>query len=500
VCIAMFWKCSASRTTTTRPTMIKLQQVIQSSLIFIIVLFLVVISTVITNVEAKETSGKFRLSGLNTETILGSFAVSANKMGYMTVVFKSKEPYSLNKDLKVSLFRDDKWPSYRKAPSCTDKIPFSVGSEPVMTKKVQGHYEAEVAMQLDNLAFKETHYFYFVITDCSLEFYMHDDQIPQMSYTLKTWNDGSHVSADEMHLKTMHTVTFMISGILAVGMAMTIFMQLHQRSQVHAAMFLVMAAAASDSMSSLFELIHLSIYAKNGVGSYALDAISAYLEAICDSVVALILLSIGAGWTLPSDVIAVQQNASPIQKMLGGLQSPFTALRSFSPTSILAISVLVSHIVLAQLGRIYSDDFDSYHDLEHLPGKLLMLWRIILGFGLVACCISTRMRCPASLQAFYFQLAVVGTIWFISLPLLTWIVNTAVPYHLRHRTVGVWGAVLQTSGIVLLSWLVTAHSTSYHKLSHMSAKEDSLTDSLAGSGGTSNGSTWMFGSSKVRLD
>jgi len=229
------------------------------------------------------------------------------------------------------------------------------------------------------------------------------------------------------------------------------------------------------------------------------DAISAHCEAVCDSLVALLLLSVGAGWTLPSDVVAVQQNATPMQKMLGGLQSPFDALRAFNPTAVLAIAIFLSHIVLAQWGRMYNDDFDSYHDLEHLPGKFLMINRIILGICMMACGISTRMRCPPSLRRFYMQLTVIGTIWFLSLPVLTWIVNTLVPYYMRHRTVGVWGATLQTSGILLLSWLVTSHSTPYHKLSHLNAKKENLTESLSrNSGGESR--MWSFGKTKVRLD
>lgn len=450
--------------------------------------------------ESKTTSGKFRLSGLNTEYVLGSFAISANKVGHVKVVFKSKEPYQLNKDLNVRLYRDDQWKNYNKAPSCTDKMPFSILNEQVTTNKVKGHYEAEVSMELNNHKDDKPHFFYFVITDCSLEFYMHDNQIPQMSYTLTAWNDGSHVSANESHLRNLHTVTLLLSGILALLLGVTIVIQMYEKSTVHAAVFLVMAAAACDSFSSMFELIHLSLYAHNGIGNYLLDAVSAHMEAICDSLVALLLLSVAAGWTLPSDVVKVQQNATPIQKMLGGLQSPFAALRSFTPTAVLAISILLSHVILAQWGRMYNDDFDSYHDLEHLPGKLLMLWRILLGLGMLGCCISTRMRCPPSLQLFYLQLAVVGTMWFLSLPVLTWVVNTMVPFHLRHRTVGIWGAFLQTSGIMLLSWLVTSHSTAYHKFSHMTATKESLTDSLASAGAPEEARTWMFGKAKVRLD
>ena len=93
--------------------------------------------------------------------------------------------------------------------------------------------------------------------------------------------------------------------------------------------------------------------------------------------VALLLLSVAAGWTLPSDVVAVHHNASPMQKLLGGLQSPFEALRALNPTAMLAIAIFLSHIVLAQWGRMYNDDFDSYHDLNHLPGKFLMINRIL---------------------------------------------------------------------------------------------------------------------------
>ncbi len=138
--------------------------------------------------EAKTTSGKFRLSGLNTEYVLGSFAVSPRKMGTLKVEFKSKEPYDQNKDLYVRLIRDDKWSEFQKAPSCTEKVPFSLRNEQVTTKLVRGRYEAEVAMELNNHKDDSPHYYYFVITDCSLEFYMHDDSIPKMTYKLTTWS------------------------------------------------------------------------------------------------------------------------------------------------------------------------------------------------------------------------------------------------------------------------------------------------------------------------
>jgi hypothetical protein len=91
-----------------------------------------------------------------------------------------------------------------------------------------------------------------------------------MSYTVTTWNDGSHISADEGHLENLHTITLLLSGILAIILCVVIAIQLYEKSTVHAAMFWVMAAASSDAFSSMFELIHLSLYAHNGIGSYAM--------------------------------------------------------------------------------------------------------------------------------------------------------------------------------------------------------------------------------------
>lgn len=459
-------------------------------------------AVILTDVSSKTVSGDFRLSGLNTEYVLGSFAVSAKRMGYVVITFESKDPYTKAEDLFVRRVRDDQWADYTRAPSCTEKVAFSIQNETVSQSRKKNHYEARVAMGINNEKHDTPHYYYMIITDCSLEYYMHDALVPNVHFSMQMWNDGSHVSADEDHQKSVHTITWLLSGLLAVLMAMTIFMQIFEKSSVHAAMFWVMAAAACDSFSSMFELIHLRFYDEDGIGSYGLDCLSAHLEALCDSLVALLLLSIAAGWTLPSDVITVQQNATPVQRVLGGLQSPFGALMKFSPTSFLAWGIIASHLVLAQWGRVYNDDFESYHELAHLPGKILMVLRLLLGICLLICSFQTRSRCPASLQGFYLKLAIVGNVWFQSLPLLTWIVNIAVPFHLRHKAVCIWGAGLQSFSLMLLAWLVTSHKTAYHKFSHLSAKGDTLTESLsAGPSSSSDGpKTWSMGKAKIRLD
>ena len=342
-----------------------------------------------------------------------------------------------------------------------------------------------------------------------------------MQYTLEFLNNGSHIGADELHLNIMHMITLFFSGLIATLLALKVLIQFYEKSTIHAAVLGVMMAAASDSFASLLAIIHLQLYAHDGIGSPLLDALSCHLEATCDSLVALLLLSIGAGWTLPSDVVRMSlhshhasstRHSSFVQGVLvRGLQSPLQTIGSTA----LAAFIFLSHVLLAQWGlRYHNNDFDSYHDLEHLPGKVLMFLRFLLGICLWICCAHTKLVCPPNLTSFYNQLALVGSLWFGSLPLLTVLVNTAVSYHLRHRTIGVWGAFLQMLSIALLSWLVTAHSTRYQRLSHISTTpHDSLTERLAAAssssssspagGGTTGGGGgfWtILGRAKVRMD
>jgi hypothetical protein len=269
--------------------------------------------------SAKKTSGDFRLSGLNTEHVLGSFAISPKGRGVMKVTFTSKDPYKNDaRSVRIRMYTDDQWSAFKREPSCGEKVAHATQSEEVLMTANQGGkgYVAEGVFTMNNSDKERAHYYYFVIDDCSLELYMHDAFVPNMHYHLQVWNGGSQLSADETHLKTLHTVTLVLSGILAALMGMAIMIQLYEKDSCHAAMFWVTAAAACDAGSSFFEILHLSIYSSNGVGSYTFDAISAHLEALCDSLVALLLLSVAAGWTLPSDVIAITQNASPVQNLL----------------------------------------------------------------------------------------------------------------------------------------------------------------------------------------
>jgi Rhodopsin-like GPCR transmembrane domain len=300
-----------------------------------------------------------------------------------------------------------------------------------------------------------------------------------------------------------------LSSLVTVFLFLHMVLQISSKHSIHVALLWVAAASSLDVASSLFEIIHIKLYERNGIGSYWFDALSAHAEAACDSLMILLLLSIAAGWTLPLDMLSmnVNNNASAVQSLVADLAKPMAGLRRWNAGTVLGVSVLGFHIVLAQWGRTYNDDFESYHDLEHLPGQILMTVRVLLGFLCLAATMQTKWKCRGrQLEHFYLQLACVGFAWFQSLPVLVFLCNTFVPYYVRHPTVVMGSALLQSVALWTMAWLVTSHSGSFHQVSHLTSNsEPSLTDSLSNHAGGLDGkadvqSMWSIGKAKVRLD
>ena len=497
--------------------------------------------------SARHVSGDFKLSGSHTEHLLAKFALSSYAEGWIDLSLTSSQMYENELYLKLHFFIDTDWAKWQKLQLCEDKIrlakqtrgvTFNLKRAPTDGGKTeQEQWMASISTPIQLEVEPKPHYWYLVLDDCSLEHYNHDSHVPRLHYELQLWNDvggnqkevtkrdtntqprfkkgkRTQFSADEVNQTMLHTITLIISAIIAFSMLLHILKSLNHSKSVHAANFLVMAASACDAAASLSELIHLTWYERNGHGWYLFDAMSSHLEAMCDSLVAILLLSIASGWTLPTDVVGVPQNANIVQTLIGGLRNPAGSLAVMSSAGWLAITIIALHAILAQWGRVYDDDFDSYHDLEHLPGKILMVFRMVLGVILIAATKQTSNACPASLQGFYYRLAIVGTLWFQSLPVVTWTCVHFMPYYLRHPAVSTGGALVQTTSLVLLAMLVSSSGTSsaYHKLSHLGQNEDSLTDQLSSSSSISNSSSmsnglanahptsWKFGKNKIRLD
>lgn len=513
------------------------------SLPLLLVSRLILLHVVVVVVNGKKISGDFKLSGVNTEVLLASFAVLPHSGAMVEATFSAPDRYESSQQLHVRAYRDTEWPAFLKEPLCTGKTELAKQSVPIrMAESESGKWTFFLGMEIANVETtvptddpKErklvenprNHYWYFVIDDCSLEQYFHDNKVPTIHYEMTVQNYSgkhfkrrlTHLSADETPLLRMLVFSLIASLMVTFLLLMNIVWRLNDKSKshsVHAAVLWVAGAAALDACSALLELIHLNTYHKNGVGVYWIDALSAHMEACCDASLMIFLLSMAAGWTLPSSVVTMVVNpahANPVQKLLAGLAHPISDSMLHGPTGMLAGTVLLVHIVLAQWGRVYNDDFESYHDLEHLPGRILMWTRVTTGLLFLVAVRQTvssaHNKFSVALTKFYNVFSVAGFFWFQSLPFLTWWCHWAVPYYLRRPYVFAGSAFLQSGSIVILAWLVTTHSTAYHKYSRMTESRETLGDSLEpeasprydGAASPSSPKEWMVGKkAKVRLD
>lgn len=500
---------------------------------------------------AKLVSGSFRLNGRQTEYVLGSFAVIPSG-ARIDLSMEAQGRYEGAENIRFRAYRDTEWDRYQKLTLCTEKVELAqyLTSFTFMDKH-DGTYQVHAKINIEEKhpgtkeKAKRNHYWYFVIDDCSLEKYFHDDRVPKINYQISMRNSQyseksgrnrfMEMSADDSDLLPIHSFAMLSSMLVVFLLLMNIVYRLNfdvtKQYTIHAAVLWVTGACLLDILSGFCELIHLSVYNRTGVGFYLMDALSAHFEASCDAAIIVLLLSIAAGWTLPSSVVMIAGSTAnagvlgPVQKFISSLAHPIS-MGLKGPSGLLAMIVTGVHIILAQWGRIYNDDFDSYHDMDHLPGRILLWIRILCGLLFLVAVQSTvsSPKCPPALAQFYRMYGIVGVAWFWSLPLWIWYCNWMVPVHNHKSYVFGGSSLLQCVSLIVLALLVTTQkSTAYHQYSRISSsnQRDTLTDSLDQSlgGGSGRGSvsssfgatasspsttaktTWSLGSkAKVRLD
>jgi hypothetical protein len=373
-------------------------------------------------------------------------------------------------------------------------------------------------------------YWYISLDDCSLESSFHSPKdVPEMEYqyTIKS-GDGkgplSHFSADQNGMNTLHVVQILTSSALLFCIAYKLIKAMtSSQGQVHVALLAVGCALTLDILSNLSEVIHALWYTVNGIGFYTFDCLASHFEAQCDALIALVLILVGSGWTLPSDVIvqggggnqnlSMLGSTSVMQRLVIGLQSPSFALQQVmdgNPASILLFSILILHALLAQWGRTYDEEFDSFHALDHTAGKAVIVLRVILSLVFLTGAASVRNsgRCPTSLYPFLKKFQFVGLTWFISLPFVSMIASAPIPDHKKHLVLAVGSAMVQSSSLASLVWLFCADASAspYHRVTTVSKANTSLSNvgqSSSGGGGggySSGGRIFKLGKTKIALD
>jgi hypothetical protein len=184
---------------------------------------------------AKIVSGDFKLSGLEPLQVLTSFAVLPDGAS-LTVNFTAPSFYDNEKYLKLRLYRDVEWAKVQSIETCNEKLKHAKHSASISFDYKDKLWKSDLEMLIVNSEkAKEArpHYWYIAVNDCQLEQVMMDSTIPLIHYEITLQNHLpkkgvdpnyplTHLSSDEMQLTSLHTVTMMLSGILAFFLIMNV--------------------------------------------------------------------------------------------------------------------------------------------------------------------------------------------------------------------------------------------------------------------------------------
>ena len=168
---------------------------------------------------SKVITGKALLTGVNTEHFLGKFSIGVGT-GRVVADFWVKDIYDNPQELTVYTFCDEDWDSVRSKTTCRDKSELSRRKDLVAftskherMDKVNGvHGKVAQLFSIDmNLTMHiRTHYWYFMLADCTLEEYFH--KVPEIYYRVQMFNEpgDNHFPADDIGLPQLNYINIIL--------------------------------------------------------------------------------------------------------------------------------------------------------------------------------------------------------------------------------------------------------------------------------------------------
>ena len=124
--------------------------------------------------------------------------------------------------------------------------------------------------------------------------------------------------------------------------------------------------------------------------------------------------------------------------VVGLLNNPARMLEGANVVVAGVIAFVIFSFLLQMWNKSFDDDFSKFHDHESLPGKILVLLRLLLGVGFITSLHFTirlqERRGGDKLLAFLKRLMRLGGAWFLCFPTVVFTAGLF-PHYLRHRVV-----------------------------------------------------------------
>ena len=426
--------------------------------------------------HAKKISGNVKLSSQNTEQYMAKFSFSPYVSSYIYGEFRvysgqyfDQHPHAL----VLCLYNETQWRKFQDAMKggslCVDRQRLASWTTDRIHPSHQQDGQKFMFESHLRAPHSRAHYWFAALMDCYLEEY--DAHPPPLHYDITFLNGKSHLPADETGMISINLIAFLCMGAYGVfffGIAMS---RMRKAGQIHLITVIFLAAYALQTFSVFCELMHLRRFAHDGKGLrwrhtyFALDFLSGLSQSISELILSVLLIALAFGWTLG---LASQEPISGIPgKILGAFHRPALILRGLQhPSSILLFSIGLLQFLLLAWGRAQEEDFNNFHDFEHLPGLLLLGIRLLMcGLFLWALKRSKSVEGGQEILGFLDKLMWFGGVWFLCLPILILLAMVLPPYR-RHQLVAGGSIFVQGIALSLLSTLFL-ESSEFYKISSL---------------------------------
>jgi len=287
------------------------------------------------------------------------------------------------------------------------------------------------------------HIWYFAMSACRGD--LPSNATTQVDFELRT----KQFDTSELSVELRHMPSATAGAVLCLSVFLLRFAAQCRRFRQSAGLVppVIRVLAAAVLFQWLAQVLHglnFVAYERNGLGDSTAQTSADVLFMLSQVVSSTLLIVIAQGYTLD--------------------RSKDDLLKTMKPC---AAVVALLHVLLVGHGKLQGDDADKHHENEGAVGWTLLLVRLSLYAWFLASMRALRRSSGFRLQPFLARFTFVGSLYFLSYPVIYAVVQLFAPY-LQHPIMEIGMAMAQTASALWLSDLFFTRGA-YYEVSTLSA-------------------------------
>lgn len=418
-----------------------------------LLLIVSIITLFFSPIAAKKVLKSFSISELHEEPwkYLTKFGFERGT-GTFSVRAKINHPLQISSENQNSefsfafmVFLDIEWPEALKLESCSEKNNLARFRRPLQLK-TNGDWSNAITSTLGNNA--RPYVWYFVMSDCSGD-HKNSVKIHELDYIIEFEvsihnSDGSEFSIED---KDFMTPFMMLMIFCAIGLLYNFkkfYSEYRNNMHVDYPLIFVNLAIFLQLCALVCEIIHLTVYSSNGMGSFVFNLLNNVFSIFSQFVFTILLILISWGWTI---------NFTDLESMNCFL--PFSGF------------IALIQIVCTIISKISDDEYYKFHDYENWAGYSILILRVALFLYFIKGLYCSFLEARETIKRFIVKLGLYGSVYFLAIPIIV-IITTIVAPYCRHKVVVIGSLSLQILGMIFMTVLFNETKGDYFEISYHS--------------------------------